>query len=97
MRVILAPEAEQDIKDIASSVSERAGRDVALKVVARIKKQIRLLARFPGIGHTRDDLPPDIRATSAYSYVILHRLGQNTVVILRVVHGARNIGPVMVE
>ena len=97
MRVILSPEAEQDIKDIAASVAMRASRAVARKVVDRIKAQIRFLKEFPGAGHVRGDLPAHIRATSAYSYVILHRLENNAVIILRVVHGARNIGPDMVS
>lgn len=97
MRVILSPEAEQDIKDIASWVGNRTSQATARKVVERIKSQIRFLKAFPGAGHVRSDLPADIRATGAFSYVILHRIEGNVVIILRVVHGARNIGPEMIS
>lgn len=96
MRVILSPEAEQDIKDIASYVSAKSSKTMARKVVNRIKAQIRQLSRFPGIGHEREDLPKHIHSIAAYDYMILHSIEHDMVAILRVVHGARNIGPNMI-
>jgi plasmid stabilization system protein ParE len=51
------------------------------------------LAEFPGIGHLKQEANDDtLRFWSIYSYVIVYRENTNPLEILRVIHGARDIG-----
>jgi antitoxin ParD1/3/4/toxin ParE1/3/4 len=52
------------------------------------------LAEFPGIGHLREDVTDEpIRFWCVYSYLIAYRPHTKPLEILRIVHGARDLGP----
>ena len=53
-----------------------------------------LLARHPYMGRRRDgDLRPGLRSLSSGDYVIIHSVAEDdTVQILHVVHGSRDLG-----
>jgi antitoxin ParD1/3/4/toxin ParE1/3/4 len=57
-----------------------------------IHASIKLLARFPGMGHQRRDVRDDrVRFWSVYSYLIAYRVDKGTLLVIRVVHGARDL------
>jgi len=49
------------------------------------------LRHFPFSGPTRDQLAPDLRVTFHSPYAIYYRPLPEAVVIVRVIHGARDI------
>jgi plasmid stabilization system protein ParE len=54
---------------------------------------MRRLAAFPRIGHIREDVADEsLRFWSVYSYLIAYRPERKPIEIVRVLHGARDIG-----
>jgi toxin ParE1/3/4 len=87
------PQADSDLDDIWYYVATGSGSmDVADRVVDSIAGRFPLLAGRPNIGRPRDlDLRPGLRSFSVGNYVIVYRIEEEDVVILRVLRGSRNI------
>ena len=49
------------------------------------------LADFPHLGRARSDLGRDIRLFPVRSYLILYRISDHEIEVVRVLHGAREI------
>jgi len=50
------------------------------------------LAEMPGKGHRRSEIKDSrVRFWAVYSYLIAYRFDEETITIVRVVHGRRNI------
>ena len=50
-----------------------------------------LLAQHPYLGRTRDDLQPGVRSLAVGDYLIIYRVDNADVLILRVLRGNRNL------
>jgi toxin ParE1/3/4 len=90
-RLIWAPAAIQDVEDISAYV-ERDSPRYAKIVVDTIFKAAERVEMFPNIGRVvpeRED--PAIREVLAYQYRIIYRLDDESVNIIAVVHGARDL------
>jgi len=85
------PQADSDLDDIWYSAATKSGSmDIADRLVDSITDRFYLLATHPNIGRTRDeDLRPGIRSFPVGEYVILYRIDQGDVLILRVLRGSR--------
>jgi len=90
MRVILSPQASVEIDEILAFIA-RDNPAAAVRYVAGMRKKIRSLGRFPRIHPIRDDLPGELRSAVYGSHLILFRIGERTVDVARVVHGARDL------
>jgi plasmid stabilization system protein ParE len=92
---VLSPEALQDLQDIWDFVSldnENAANQLETEFFNAFEK----LARRPGMGHTRPDLThSDIRFWPAGSYLIVYRDHPETLQILAILHGSRDVPEVM--
>lgn len=55
------------------------------------------LADFPELGRSRVDLRPGVRAWVIGSYVLFYEVEADAVLILRILHGARDIGDALSE
>lgn len=53
---------------------------------------MKILGEYPEIGTARPDVAAEVRMLVDSSYLILHRIRVAGVQIVRVLHGARNIG-----
>jgi toxin ParE1/3/4 len=89
----LAPEAESDLDDIWYYVAnESSSVKIADRLIESITERFFLLATNPHIGRSRDeDLRPGLRSFPVGKYVIIYRVENNEVLILRVIRGSRNI------
>ena len=57
---------------------------------------MRQLARVPGMGPRRLDLSEEpLRFWSVYSYLIIYREGTESLEIVRVLHGARDVRTIL--
>jgi toxin ParE1/3/4 len=93
-RVVFTAPAKQDLREIAAYI-RKDNPDAAKRVIARIREVCQTtLVKFPAGGTLRDDLLSGLRCFSAGSYVIYFR-NRNPVVIIRVLHGARDVTPEM--
>jgi len=88
-----APQADADLDEIWYYVASRSGSvEMADRLIGAITDRFMLLATHPNIGRARDeDLRPGLRSFPVGEYVIIYRVCQEDVLILRVWHGRRNI------
>lgn len=87
-----APQADSDLYDIWYYIAKESGSaDIAERFVQMLTDHFYLLSRNPFIGRTRDDLRAGLRSFPVGNYVIIYRIENKEVLILRVLHGSRDI------
>lgn len=82
--------AKQDIGDIWLGIAVH-NRDAAERLVRRIDARIKSLADFPELGPERPEIAPGMRMLVEGNYLILYRIEPEQIVIVRIVHGARDL------
>jgi toxin ParE1/3/4 len=89
----LAPLAEADLDDIWFFVAKESGSiEIANRLIDALTDRFFVLASFPYIGRSRDeDLGPGCRSASVSEYVIIYCVENEDALILRVVHGRRDL------
>jgi toxin ParE1/3/4 len=90
-RLVVRTAARLDIVEIGEYI---AADNIlaAVRVLGEIEEAIAGLQEMPGKGHQRSDLTdPYARFWSVYSYLIIYEYDDDTVTILRVIHGRRAI------
>jgi toxin ParE1/3/4 len=90
MNYTISRQASRDIEQICDHIAED-NPAAADRLDGRVHRAIQMLAKFPGMGHTRSDvLDKQYLFWSIASYVIANRIDQDALRIVRVLHGARN-------
>jgi len=90
MKYRISRRADTDIERICDYIAQD-NPDAADRLDERIHRAIQLLARFPGMGHTRSDVNDKRYLFWAVgNYVIAYRVEPKELVVVRVVHGARD-------
>ena len=89
----LAPRAEAGLDDIWVYVAKLSSSlEVADRLIDDITRRFFALGCFPHIGRSReDDLGPGYRSLTVGDYVVIYRIEDDDVFILRVVHGRRDV------
>ncbi len=83
--------ARQDIRDILSDLSRRAGHAVAGRYGADFRQVYRILAEFPDSGASRPALEAAARIKIVHPYVMIYDHRDDIESVLRVLHGHRDI------
>ena len=90
MKYRISRQADADIERFCDYITQN-NPDAADRLDQSIHRAIQLLARFPGLGHSRRDVSdPRYRFRAVGNYVIAYRVEQKELVVVRVVHGARD-------
>jgi toxin ParE1/3/4 len=87
-RLVLAPEARQDLREIRDHIAkDNPG------VVTRLRGLARILAGAPALGRARPELGAGVRSFPADRHVLFYRplRGAAGIQIVRVLHGARDV------
>ncbi len=83
--------AQIDLDEIWTTIAQtdflRADR-----YVAKLEAKISRLSKFPERGPDRSDILPNVRVLIEGQYLIFYRFDGHGVVVMRVVHGARDLG-----
>jgi toxin ParE1/3/4 len=90
MKVFKSAKAQEDLIQIwiyIAADSERA----ADNLLDGIETKLEALRAFPEIGVAREDIRPGLRMLVSGEYVILYRVGEESVDIIRIVHGRRDL------
>jgi toxin ParE1/3/4 len=87
----LSRRARQDLLDIWSYIAEDS-EAAADRFVDLVIQHLRLLATNPYIGRRRDELRPGYRSFSVGQYLIFFRIAANSIEIMHILHGRRDIG-----
>lgn len=92
-RVVYSEAAEADTIEILAYLCREAGAAVALKYDHKLEDLYDRLEDFPGIGAPRPELGDRRRIMTVMPYVVIYDYDreEDTVLILRVVHGRRKI------
>jgi toxin ParE1/3/4 len=90
MRIRRLPQAIRDVDEIWEWIAADNVR-AADRLGARIAEATDRLAEFPDNGTPRPGLGPSIRSLVVGRYLVFYRVGPDSVDILRVVHGAREL------
>ena len=90
-KVIWSPEAVEDLESIAEYIRRDSGF-YASSVAAKIVSLAGSLGEFPLTGRVVPELNDEsIRERFAYGYRIIYRIGKDSVLVLAVVHGKRQL------
>src|SRR5713226_1802320 len=90
----ITEQAEADLEEAWEFIAQRSVK-VADRLIDRILERSRLHSKFPLMGRPRDDLVPGLRSFAIASYVIFYRPAGDTIEVLRVLYGARDIDAIM--
>jgi toxin ParE1/3/4 len=90
---ILSPQADSDLDSIWYYAASGSGSvEIADRLIDSIAERFFLLSKYPNVGRRRDDdLRPGLRSFPTGEYIIIYRLRDDDVLILRVLRGARNL------
>jgi toxin ParE1/3/4 len=94
MHLRLSPLVPSDLEKIADYIAVDSPRH-ALRVLALLRTKMKKIARQPKLYRPRPELGPEARLAAVGPYVILFRIRQNSVRIERVVHGGRDLLPLL--
>ncbi|HUQ71103.1 MAG TPA: type II toxin-antitoxin system RelE/ParE family toxin [Planctomycetaceae bacterium] len=95
-RLRYATPASHDISDILCYIA-RDNPSAADRLADRVERECQRIAADPDRGTHHDDLPRDLLVYRISSYLIIYQVEQSDVMILRVVHGARDLGSMFSE
>ena len=86
----LSPQARSELEAIGDYIAEDSPAN-AEQFIDRLTEKFVALGRNPRIGRARPELRPDLRSFPYGAYLILYRIVDDGVEIVRVVHAARNL------
>ncbi len=88
---VVAPDAENDLKQIWRYLLGEGGLGVANRIQGELVDAFEGLADVPGKGHRRPDLTRrDVLFFSVYQYMIVYRRAE-IIEIVAVLHGKRDV------
>ncbi len=100
-KVILTPEAIEDILEIYAYILERDGEERAEAILNRLEKTAYSLDTFPMRGKFPDTLVPfgnrKIREVQETPWRIFYRIEKNEVFVLAVLDGRRSMAELLLE
>ncbi|MGB6301624.1 MAG: type II toxin-antitoxin system RelE/ParE family toxin [Rivularia sp. (in: cyanobacteria)] len=86
----LSYKAEQDLEDIWVYIAQQ-NQLAADKQIAQILNRLPMLAQFPDMGKTRDDLLQGMRSFPIKPYIIYYSKITECIEIFRVLHQSRDV------
>lgn len=90
MRVLRSPAAERDLIAIWTYIAAE-NPHAADRLLDALRDRIAQLLAHPRLGRLRSDIAADARFLPIGNYVVLYRLTDDAIEIVRVVHGARDV------
>ncbi|AXS42758.1 type II toxin-antitoxin system RelE/ParE family toxin [Breoghania sp. L-A4] len=93
-RLVVNDQADTDMLDIWCSIAPD-DLTAADRLADLFHEKFALLARHPELGRQRTDIGTNARAFPVGSYLILYRTTAAGVEIVRVIHGARDLGDLL--
>lgn len=91
MRIRRLPRAIRDVDEIWSYVAAH-DLDAADRLAERIADATDRLVDYPESAPARPELGEGVRTLVVGRYLVLYRAGPDSVDVIRVVHGARDLG-----
>lgn len=86
LEIVLRPEAEADIGNIADYTEESWGTAQAKNYISAIFQKIEQLASLPNLGSAVDGLAGDYRKMPSGSHHIYYRIAGQHLIVVRILH-----------
>jgi toxin ParE1/3/4 len=96
MRLRFSPFVKHDLAEIAEYISQDSPRHAA-NWIRVLRSRFGDIAKQPLLYRLRPELGVDARLAPVGQYVILFRIRKDTVRIERIVHGSRDLLPILEE
>ena len=93
---IISPEANQDLEEIIDDFTSR-NIDAGERFIDEFNKKCRNLANFPNMGRSYADIKDYLRGVPLNGYIILYRVTDGGIEILRVVSGYGDLESLFAE
>jgi toxin ParE1/3/4 len=90
--IIKRPRAADDLIEIWDYIADDSVTRADL-FIDDVDAKFQLLAEQPLLGRSREELAPNLRSFSLRRYVIFYEVIPGGIAIVRVLHGARDLGP----
>lgn len=87
--VVISRRARADLREIGDFIADGDPKR-AVSFVAELRAQCLSLSRTPLQGRPAPEIAPDVRILVFRSYLVLHRVRDDAVLIDRVIHSARD-------
>lgn len=91
---LITAQAEADLEETWEYVAH-GGAAKADRFIDRLLKQAGIHAQFPLTGRSREDLAPGLRSFVVKPFVVFFRSKDETIEIIRVLHGRRDVDTIM--
>ena len=89
-RYIISPEAIQDLKEITNYFLEQS-LDAGDRFIVEFENKCKNLIRFPSMGRSYSEIENSLRGLPIGNYIILYRIFNDGIEIVRVVSGYRDL------
>lgn len=95
-KLAIAREAIRDLDEIWDYIAADSIAN-ADRFIERIYEKCREISELDGIGRKREDLHPGMLSVPFKKYVIFFMRSESSVHIIRILHGARDIGAIFLK
>ncbi len=93
----LTDEAKDDLAGIWATIAAARGERTADRMNHRILTSCRSKAQFPETGRLREEIVPGLRSFAVRPYVVFFRPEGGSILVLRILHGRRDVERIMAE
>lgn len=90
--ITLSPRAKQDFIDILRYTGETWGMAQLITYRDKINEALQVIGTHPQRGRLRSDLPPTYFSYSVGSHVIVYRLEDSEIAVVRILHQRMDLG-----
>jgi toxin ParE1/3/4 len=91
LNCIISDPANQDLETIADYLGANYGLATSEKFIDGITARFRYIAQFPRIGRTRNEIATGLRSLHYEQYIILYKIEEPTIEIVRVASGYQDL------
>ena len=91
-QLTVSPKARQDITDILRYTAERWGESQLLTYRNKIHTALHAIHNNPQLGQQRDELTPAHYSYFVGSHIIVYRINENSIGIVRILHQRMSMG-----
>lgn len=90
-RLTFTAQALEDFEQIHDFIAQD-NLAAASRFISRLKDRCNELLPFPGSGRKRDEIKSGYRSVTEGEYVVLYKVVEDELVIVRIIHGKRDLG-----
>jgi toxin ParE1/3/4 len=87
--------AKDDLAEIWATIAAARDERTAERMTRKILEKCRSHAQFPESGRSREDIVPGLRSFPVRPYVVFFRAEGESILVLRILHGHRDVEGVM--